>query len=77
MGFGDWENRKDWPIPELKTEENEIKILGIIFCRNINTAIEITWNRIIHNIKIMTRILSSRYMTLFQRAIMINSLVLS
>ena len=77
MGFGAWENRENWPIPDLKTENKEIKILGIIFCRDINLAIDLTWSKIICNIRIITRMLSSRYLTLYQRAVVINSILLS
>ena len=77
MGFGDWENRKDWPIPDLKIEKTEIKILGMIFCRDINLAIDLTWSEILSKIKTMTRLLSARHLTLYQRANIINSLILS
>ena len=77
LGFGAWKYRTDWPIPDLKTEKSEIKILGILFCRDINQAIELNWNKVLSNIKVMIRILSARRLTLYQRAIVINSFLLS
>ena len=77
FGFGDWENREDWPVSDLRTEKSTIEILGIIFSRDINQAIELSWSRIIEKIEIMTRLLSMRHLTLYQRASVINSLVLA
>ena len=77
MGFGAWKDRTNWPIPDLKTEISEIKILGIVLCRDINQAIDLNWNRVLSNIKFMTRILSARRLTLYQRAVVINSFLLS
>ena len=58
-------------------EKTEIKILGMIFCRDINLAIDLTWSEILSKIKTMTRLLSARHLTLYQRANIINSLILS
>ena len=77
MGFGEWSDRTDWPIVDLKTERSEITILGITFCKEINLAIELTWDRIISNIRVMARLLSGRSFSLYQRAVIINSLILS
>ena len=77
FGFGMWKDREDWPISDLKIEKSEIKILGITFCRDIEQAIDISWKEILSKIKIATRLLSGRRLTLYQRAIVINSLILS
>ena len=77
MGFGGWMDRTEWPISDLKTQSSDITILGIIFCREINVAINLTWDKILSNIRIMTRLLSGRHFTLHQRAIIVNTLILS
>ena len=77
LGFGNWKNREDWPVSDLRTEKSEIEILGIIFSRDINQAIDLSWGRIIQKINIMTRLLSCSRLTLYQRATVINSLVLA
>ena len=76
MGFGGWMDRTEWPISDLKTQSSDITILGIIFCRDINVAINLTWDKILSNIRIMTRLLSGRHFTLHQRAIIVNTLIL-
>ena len=77
MGFGEWRDRSEWPIVDLKTERSEITILGITYCREINLAIELSWQKILSNIKVTIRLLSGRCLSLYQRAVLINSLILS
>ena len=57
MGFGGWMNRTEWPIPDLKTQSSDNIILGITFCREINVAINLNWDKILSNIRIMTRLI--------------------
>ena len=57
MGFGGWMDRTEWPIPDLKTQSSDNIILGITFCREINVAINLNWDKILSNIRIMTRLI--------------------
>ena len=58
-------------------ETSEIQILGIIYNSNIKCAIEISWTHILDKIKKQIRIYSQRYLTLFQRVIVINIVILA
>ena len=77
FGFGDWKHRSEWPHPNIKVEISSITILGITFAHAINTAIDISWSNILTKIKQTICMLSSRYFTIFQRATLINAIVLS
>ena len=77
IGFGDWHGRTDWPYNDIKVETSEIQILGITFTSDIKCAIEKSWSHILDKIKQKIRILSQRYFTIFQRAIVINMIILA
>ena len=40
-GFGQWKNRKNWPIPDIKVEMECFKTLGIMFSYNYNLAVDL------------------------------------
>ena len=77
IGFGGWHGRTDWPYNDIKVETSEIQILGITFASEIKCAVEKSWSNILDKIKQKIRILSQRYFTIFQRAIVINMIILA
>ena len=77
FGFGEWKGRMNWPYPDIKVEVFSIHILGITFTHDIMDAIEISWKEILSKIKQKINMLSSRSLTIFQRVIIINALILS
>ena len=76
-GFGEWKNRTNWPIKELKIEIEYFSTLGIIFSENYDVAIEVMWNKIYNKIKNRIPLISNRFFTLYQKAVLINSLLAS
>ena len=77
FGFGQWRGRDIWPYPNIKVETTSINILGITYTHEIDMAIEISWSEVLSKMKQKINILSSRCFTIFQRAIIINSFILS
>ena len=77
FGFGDWKDRHDWPYKEVAVENSNINILGITFSNNIDEAIEVQWSNVLLKLKHHINILKCRSFTLFQRAIVINTIILS
>ena len=76
-GFGNWEGRVQWPLAGLKIEHDKFKSLGIIFSCNYNLALEEQWKTICSKIKHRINIMSSRLLNIFQKAILINTLIAS
>ena len=52
-GFGDWRNRLNWPIQELKIEVDYFCTLGITFSTNYDTALKITWDKVCKKVKMV------------------------
>ena len=77
FGFGDWKDRHDWPYKEVTVKTSNITILGIIFSNHFNEAVEAQWSDVLSKVKHHVNILKSRSFTLFQRAIIINNIILS
>ena len=76
-GFGEWKWRTQWPIKGLKTEFEVFNALGIIFSTDYNKALNRTWEKIYGKIKKQLEIMKGRYLNLYQKAIIINSLIAS
>ena len=77
LGFGEWKDRKTWPIQNIATVTDRISILGITYTFNLKKSIEISWSEILAKIKRKIVILNSRSFTLHQRAVVLNTAVLS
>ena len=77
FGFGEWRGRENWPYPHIKVEVSSINILGITYAHEINTAIDLAWSDVLLKIKRKIGSLSSRCFTIFQRALIINTIILS
>ena len=76
-GFGLWENRILWPIKNLKIEMDYFKTLGIIFSCDYNIALNNTWTQIVNKIKKRIPLIKGNFYTIYQKSIIINSLILS
>ena len=66
-----------WPIKGLKTEFEVFSALGIIFSTNYEKALNRTWENLYVKIKKQLGIMKGRYLNLYQKAIIINSLIAS
>ena len=67
----------NWSYRDITVENSNITILGITFSNNFYDAVEIQWSNILVKIKHHINILKGRSFTLFQRAIVINTIILS
>ena len=76
-GFGDWKWRTLWPIKGLKTEFEYFNALGICFSTNYDDALKAQWERIAEKIKKGLKAMTGRYLNLYQRAVLINSVIAS
>ena len=76
-GFGSWENRLIWPINNLKVEMDYFTTLGIAFSCNYNEALKNTWTQIINKIRNRIPLIKGNFYTIYQKGIIINSLILS
>ena len=77
FGFGEWRGSENWPYPHIKVEVSSINILGITYAHEINTSVDIAWSDVLLKIKRKICSLSSRSFTIFQRALIINTIILS
>ena len=76
MGLGIWRQRRNWPLEWLETVECT-KILGVYHCQSCKDTLRKNWDEIIRNINTYVNMLSNRYLSLYQKGIIINSLLLS
>ena len=74
-GLGEWKERVNWPINGLKIEVDHFTTLGITFSCDYDLALNYSWRKICDNIKTKICIMSSRYLTIYQRAIVIYSII--
>ena len=75
FGFGDWRGRTIWPY-NLKVETSEINILGITYTHDFKQALKLSWTDAVKKIKQRVGMLRGRNLTIFQRAIIINTIFL-
>ena len=76
-GFGNWSNRINWPIQGLKVEFKYFKALGVFFSTDYDTALTKSWDEITKNVKISLGAITGRNANIYQRAILVNSLIAS
>ena len=76
-GLGEWQDRIIYPIGGMKVEVDHFSTLGITFSSNYDLAIKISWTKIYEKIKTRLFIMSNRYLNIYQRAIIINSIISS
>lgn len=76
MGLGAWKNRNVWPLAWLESR-NEVTILGVYFCNDYKDTVKINWGNVISKMSVRIRLLSNRLLSLYQKAIIINTMILS
>lgn len=76
-GFGEWENRVNWPIKDLKVEMEYFTTLGITFSCRYDVAVDKTWQMILNKIKNRIPLIRDRYFTLYQKSVIVNCLLSS
>lgn len=77
FGIGQWRERLIWPINNINILKDEICILGITFMNDFDKAVLTSWSKVIQKIDNHVAMFKARNVNLFQRAIIINILVLS
>ena len=76
-GIGCWKDRESWPLSWLTTQKDYFPSLGILYCNDFDRAVFLAWEKVVVNIQIRIGMLSSRKLTIFQKAVIVNTLVLS
>ena len=76
MGVGNWAKRSIWPLDWVKSV-NSTRILGIYFHCSYEETLERNWNEVITKMKKSCNMLTQRKLSLYQKAILVNSLLLS
>ena len=77
FGMGKWKNKTDWPIDWIVVDLDNFFTLGVFHCNAYADTLERNWSNITRKIENQTRILHGRKLTLFQRALYVNSCILS
>lgn len=77
FGFGSWGNKDNWPIPWLNSVTGSFTTLGISVSNDYCTAVDLVWSGMIRRIKNTLASFHSRKLTLYQKATIANSLLLS
>ena len=75
-GIGNWSGKNTWPVTWLKTSI-ALKILGIYYCDNIRDTVIKNWETVLNKVIKAINMLSNRYLTIYQKAIIVNSILLS
>ena len=76
-GFGEWVGKLDWPISGIKVEHKYFKTLGIFFSCNYDEALDATWKHVANKIKRRVPLIKNRNLTIYQKAVIVNSLLAS
>ena len=77
FGIGIWDNKKCWPLSWLKVETGVFTTLGISYSNSYIAAVDHVWSNQLEKVRTIIRTLYSRDLTLYQRVIIVNSLVCS
>ena len=76
MGLGAWANKSDWPITWISSVICT-KVLGIYYCINYDDTLNKNWEIVENKLRSRIEMLSKRYLSIYQKAIIVNTLVLS
>ena len=77
FGVGQWRDESEWPMSNINVLKEEICILGIVFMNDFDRAVSASWSRVVQKINKQVLIFNARNVSIFQRAIIVNILVLS
>lgn len=70
-GLGEWKDRVNYPINGMKVEIDHFSTLGITFSSDYDLALNFSWKKVSENIKTRMCIMSSRYLNIFQRQLLL------
>ena len=76
LGLGAWSEKNEWPLKCFKSVECA-KILGIYVQSSFFKTCEMNWTSVVEKVRKSVNMLSQRYLTLYQRTVIVNSLILS
>ena len=77
FGVGQWQNRQQWPLVWLKSEQDFLFTLGIFHGNDYLATLEKNWSILSSKIQLHTQVLFNRRISIFQRAAYANSCILS
>ena len=77
FGIGQWKGRTSWPISNVQVQTDHMSVLGIKFFNNFDKATDMCWTEVINRISNKIRSMHNRKLTLFQRSIVVNTLLTS
>ena len=77
MGFGNWKGKMNWTANWVTPEKTSLKCLGIKYYNNWDDTAKNNWLIIENKINSHVRCLSNRQLTIFQKSIYINAVVLA
>ena len=76
MGLGKWKHKDIWPVEWLQ-HKDKCTVLGILVTNDYDEMVNENWDTVINKIRIRLDMLSTRLLSLYQKAIIVNSLILS
>ena len=76
MGLGSWKYKDIWPVDWLQ-HKVKCTVLGILITNNYDEMVNENWDILINKIRVKLNMLSTRFLSLYQKAIIINTLILS
>ena len=77
FGIGLWKGRSKWPIANVHIQTDSMSALGIKFSNNFEDASNMCWSDVKTRISNKIRSMYNRELTLYQRAVLVNSLLTS
>ena len=77
LGLSNWKDRIVWPVNGLNVLTNYCKILGIFHSTSYQESLELNWKAVESNVNKIIGIFHNRKLTMFQRAVVINSKILA
>ena len=77
LGLSNWKNRVSWSVNGLNVSSDNCKILGIYHSNSYQKSLDLNWKVIENSINKIIGIFQNRKLTIYQRAIVINSKILA
>ena len=77
FGIGQWKGRTSWPIANIHVQTESMSVLGVTFSNNFEEATNMCWANVKTRISNKMRSMYNRNLTLFQRSLIVNSLLTS
>ena len=77
FGIDQWKGRITWPIANVHVQTESMPVWGITFSNNFEEAANMCWSNVKTRISNKIRSMYNRNLTLFQRSLIVNSLLTS